>query len=515
MDAAHVYNCRLLNRTPTTVTVSLPGEGTVIFQVLHVLPFDSTRKRMSVLLRNPNSGERKLFCKGADSAMVPRLCRPQSLEEEALLEHEERMVRETALVTLLHCLDCRAAASTTSQYYLQLMSRVRPHVDPGPGRKWEFDIREPWLFLESLLERTAAAANTSRSSSATEPDTEEGEGGPGLLLRFLVTVLERDLAGWRHEHVESDSLTTEWRPLVAHVLFPSITTSLWDKRLDRLCCLYSQAPCPALRSLVSLAAQLLSARERRTASNEGKLRLASCLAQHLATAELDTERLGAELYLLQPSWLPALVTSALLSRLTGQQEGEVPGHGGGVVLGRGQQLLAGGEAGTVPETEAEIVAELLARSHGEGQLDTAHDDLVGGLEPDGGLVHDVGEDLQEVRQDGAGGGVVLTSSGGVVLLVGLPHARVEGGPRGNTHIVPVPRPQQQRVSRCHVLMAEDLPGVLHRHQPHLALFLLDVRRHDGLDKLQVVRLDLPEGRGHQPQGLLHGHLGVPDRKSVV
>ena len=213
-------------------------------------------------------------------------------------------------------------ASCTS--LLQLMSRVRPHVDPGPGRKWEFDIREPWLFLESLLERTAAAANTSRSSSATEPDSEEREGGPGLLLSFLVTVLERDLAGWRLEHVTSDSLTTEWRPLVAHVLFPSTTTSLWDKRLDRLCCLYSQAPSPALRSLVSLAAQLLACRERKTAGNEGKLRLASCLAQHLATAELDTERLGAELYLLQPSWLPALVSSALLSRMTGQQEAEVP-----------------------------------------------------------------------------------------------------------------------------------------------------------------------------------------------
>ena len=45
--------------------------------------------------------------------------------EEALLEHEERMVRETALVTLLHCLDCREAASTTSQYYLQVVTPER------------------------------------------------------------------------------------------------------------------------------------------------------------------------------------------------------------------------------------------------------------------------------------------------------------------------------------------------------------------------------------------------------
>ena len=45
--------------------------------------------------------------------------------EEALLEHEERTVREAALVTLLHCLDCRAAASTTSQYYLQVLTPER------------------------------------------------------------------------------------------------------------------------------------------------------------------------------------------------------------------------------------------------------------------------------------------------------------------------------------------------------------------------------------------------------
>jgi len=86
VDAAYAYNCKLVKRTPTTVQVSLPGEGSVEFEVLHVLPFDSVRKRMSVLLRNPSNGERKLFCKGADSNMLPRLLRPQNSEEERLIE---------------------------------------------------------------------------------------------------------------------------------------------------------------------------------------------------------------------------------------------------------------------------------------------------------------------------------------------------------------------------------------------------------------------------------------------
>jgi len=94
VDAAYAYSCRLINRNPTDVTVSLPGEGTVTYQVLHVLPFDSVRKRMSVLLRHPVTGERKLFCKGADSTMIPRLCRPQNQEEEVLLETTQHHLLE-------------------------------------------------------------------------------------------------------------------------------------------------------------------------------------------------------------------------------------------------------------------------------------------------------------------------------------------------------------------------------------------------------------------------------------
>ena len=73
VDAAYAYNCRLLKRTPQQVVVSLPGDGIVDYEVLHILPFDSVRKRMSVILRHPVSGERTLFTKGADSAIFSRL----------------------------------------------------------------------------------------------------------------------------------------------------------------------------------------------------------------------------------------------------------------------------------------------------------------------------------------------------------------------------------------------------------------------------------------------------------
>ena len=49
------------------------------YKLLHVLEFDSTRKRMSVILEAP-SGEILMLCKGAESHVVPR-CIGGPLEE--------------------------------------------------------------------------------------------------------------------------------------------------------------------------------------------------------------------------------------------------------------------------------------------------------------------------------------------------------------------------------------------------------------------------------------------------
>ena len=45
-------------------------------QVLHTLPFDSTRKMMSVIVREATSGQVLVYCKGADSAVLERLAPP-------------------------------------------------------------------------------------------------------------------------------------------------------------------------------------------------------------------------------------------------------------------------------------------------------------------------------------------------------------------------------------------------------------------------------------------------------
>ena len=91
VDAAFAYNCKLIKRSPQNAVVSLPGEGLIEFEVLHVLPFDSDRKRMSIILRHPLTRERILFTKGADSAIFPRLeVAKAGSEEEAILEKTQQ-----------------------------------------------------------------------------------------------------------------------------------------------------------------------------------------------------------------------------------------------------------------------------------------------------------------------------------------------------------------------------------------------------------------------------------------
>ncbi|XP_071412642.1 phospholipid-transporting ATPase VD isoform X1 [Pithys albifrons albifrons] len=73
VHAARAYKCVLQSRTPDQVTVDLAGLGSLTFQLLHILPFDSLRKRMSVVVRHPVSNKVVVYTKGADSVMMDLL----------------------------------------------------------------------------------------------------------------------------------------------------------------------------------------------------------------------------------------------------------------------------------------------------------------------------------------------------------------------------------------------------------------------------------------------------------
>ncbi|XP_049296342.1 probable phospholipid-transporting ATPase IA isoform X5 [Anopheles funestus] len=79
-------------RTPTYVEIEALGVQER-FEILNVLEFTSTRKRMSVIARNSKS-EIKLYCKGADTVIYERLAPDGVAYRESTLSHLEEFATE-------------------------------------------------------------------------------------------------------------------------------------------------------------------------------------------------------------------------------------------------------------------------------------------------------------------------------------------------------------------------------------------------------------------------------------
>ncbi|XP_031966020.1 probable phospholipid-transporting ATPase VD isoform X1 [Corvus moneduloides] len=94
VHAARAYKCVLQSRTPDQVTVDFAGLGSLTFQLLHILPFDSLRKRMSVVVRHPVSNKVVVYTKGADSVMMD-LLRTASKVHTNNSEIEEKIKERT------------------------------------------------------------------------------------------------------------------------------------------------------------------------------------------------------------------------------------------------------------------------------------------------------------------------------------------------------------------------------------------------------------------------------------
>ncbi|XP_008060748.1 probable phospholipid-transporting ATPase VD [Carlito syrichta] len=90
--AARAYQCTLQSRTPEQVTVDLAALGPLTFQLLHILPFDSVRKRMSVVVRHPLSNQVVVYTKGADSVIMELLS--AASPDGASLEKQQMTIRD-------------------------------------------------------------------------------------------------------------------------------------------------------------------------------------------------------------------------------------------------------------------------------------------------------------------------------------------------------------------------------------------------------------------------------------
>uniref|UniRef100_A0A8C1UB06 Phospholipid-transporting ATPase n=1 Tax=Cyprinus carpio TaxID=7962 RepID=A0A8C1UB06_CYPCA len=94
VQAAKAYGYTLLGRSPEQVLVAVPGTGPLSIALLHVLPFHSARKRMSVVVRHPLTGEVVVYTKGADNVIM-ELAEPDGFSRE-IMERTQRHLDQYA-----------------------------------------------------------------------------------------------------------------------------------------------------------------------------------------------------------------------------------------------------------------------------------------------------------------------------------------------------------------------------------------------------------------------------------
>ncbi|OWF44221.1 phospholipid-transporting ATPase VA [Mizuhopecten yessoensis] len=137
VKASCTYGCCLLKRSPDKVTVWLPADGEVEFETLDVLTFDSTRKRMSVIVRNPVSEEIILYTKGADSQVLSVL--HKKYKQDPVLKD---MVRRTED----HILDYAVRG-------LRTLCMAKKVLDLDYYKNWRVRFKEADASLENREEQ--------------------------------------------------------------------------------------------------------------------------------------------------------------------------------------------------------------------------------------------------------------------------------------------------------------------------------------------------------------------------
>ncbi|XP_031158669.1 probable phospholipid-transporting ATPase IA isoform X7 [Sander lucioperca] len=134
-------------RTPDSVIVEMPGTEER-YELLHVLEFTSTRKRMSVIMRTP-SGKIRLYCKGADTVIYDRLA-DSSRYKEITLKHLEQFATE-GLRTL-----CFAATDVSESSYQQWLEIYRRACTSLQNRSLK--LEESYELIEKNLQLLGATA---------------------------------------------------------------------------------------------------------------------------------------------------------------------------------------------------------------------------------------------------------------------------------------------------------------------------------------------------------------------
>ncbi|XP_036374982.1 phospholipid-transporting ATPase IC [Megalops cyprinoides] len=118
VGAARDLGCVFLSRTRDSLTLSEQG-NTRQYQLLALLDFTSQRRRMSVLVREPEGGL-KLYCKGADIVILERL--QQNCIHRESTERALELFAQGCLRTL--CVAVRSVKEELWEEWSQVLSQV-------------------------------------------------------------------------------------------------------------------------------------------------------------------------------------------------------------------------------------------------------------------------------------------------------------------------------------------------------------------------------------------------------
>ncbi|KAK7137855.1 hypothetical protein R3I94_013485 [Phoxinus phoxinus] len=134
-------------RTPDCVIVESLGVEEK-YELLHVLEFTSTRKRMSVIMRTP-SGKIRLYCKGADTVIYERLA-DSSRYKDITLKHLEQFATE-GLRTL--CFAVVDISESSYQQWLEVYHRASTSL-----QNRALKMEESYELIEKNLQLLGATA---------------------------------------------------------------------------------------------------------------------------------------------------------------------------------------------------------------------------------------------------------------------------------------------------------------------------------------------------------------------
>lgn len=136
---------KFIIRKPSSVTILVEETGEEqVYQLLNICEFNSTRKRMSAILRCPD-GSIKLFCKGADTVIMERLEKGYNPFVEATTKHLEEYASD-GLRTL--CLAMRVVSEEEYQEWNKIYNAAATTLTDRAERLDEAaELIEKDLFL--------------------------------------------------------------------------------------------------------------------------------------------------------------------------------------------------------------------------------------------------------------------------------------------------------------------------------------------------------------------------------